>query len=228
MLVPELVPCWPVWIYEFTDTDKKSEIPDEYLFGGTIDIAPAENMIELDDLTRERMDKFFTLPQSNSPASILTRIMNYFDFEKRLSLERGPLVMSEKLFYFFFFDNFFNFISITDRDKIEPKSYFANERTFLHVFNFCIVIQGIGFSLLNFQIFGALFGLLFILISLGLMSYTFYQFRWRAACIRTAKKERYDDIYAPIAIFSILTFVVFVNTCFVASSKYTTMEMYYY
>ena len=107
--------------------------------------------------------------------------------------------------------------------KIEPKTYFANERTFLQWMSFSIIIQAIGIALISFpngNVFGMMSGVFFVLCSVGVMGYALFQFRWRAARIRNnqpgrygmllfssltnADSCRYDDLLGPVILVAIM------------------------
>jgi len=100
------------------------------------------------------------------------------------------------------------------RMKIEPKTYFANERTFLQWMSFCTIIQGIGLALVSFtqtNYVGVLSGAAFIVISIIFMCYALFMFRWRAARIRNNQPGRYDDFWGPFALFCIMCFAALLN-----------------
>ena len=100
------------------------------------------------------------------------------------------------------------------RMKIEPKTYFANERTFLQWMSFCVIIQGIGVALISFpgsNLVGLLSGICFVIISILFMGYSLFLFRLRAARIRYNQPGRYDDRYGPAGLFIIMTVAVLLN-----------------
>jgi SPX domain protein involved in polyphosphate accumulation len=70
--------------------------------------------------------------------------------------------------------------------RIEPKVFFANERTFLSWLHFCIVLGGLALGLLNFgsDTVGQISGVIFTFVSMGFMIYALYLYQWRAHKIR--------------------------------------------
>ncbi|ORY05426.1 hypothetical protein K493DRAFT_252660 [Basidiobolus meristosporus CBS 931.73] len=92
-------------------------------------------------------------------------------------------------------------------NKVQPKSYFANERTFLRWMNLAIILGGLAMGLLNFGDSVSTVSAIFLsLISVGIMLYGLYLFRWRAGKISRKDIGTYDDDNALRA----LTIIVFV------------------
>ena len=69
--------------------------------------------------------------------------------------------------------------------RVEPKVFFANERTFLSWLHFCIVLGGLALGLLNFgdQV-GQIAGVLFTGVAMLFMIYALFLYQWRAEKIR--------------------------------------------
>jgi SPX domain protein involved in polyphosphate accumulation len=69
--------------------------------------------------------------------------------------------------------------------RVEPKVFFANERTFLSWLHFCIVLGGLALGLLNFgdQV-GQISGLIFTGVAMLFMIYALFLYQWRADKIR--------------------------------------------
>lgn len=70
--------------------------------------------------------------------------------------------------------------------RVEPKVFFANERTFLSWLHFCIVLGGLALGLLNFGTdrIAVISGVLFTIISMIFMIYALFLYQWRAHKIR--------------------------------------------
>ncbi|KAI9356546.1 VTC domain-containing protein [Zopfochytrium polystomum] len=96
--------------------------------------------------------------------------------------------------------------------RVEPKVFFANERTFLSWLHFCIVLGGLALGLLNFgdQV-GQISGVLFTCVALLFMLYSLILFQWRADKIRRRDPGPYDDRVGPTVLVFILFAVVGVN-----------------
>jgi hypothetical protein len=69
--------------------------------------------------------------------------------------------------------------------RVEPKVFFANERTFLSWLHFCIVLGGLALGLLNFgDNVAKISGIIFTVVSMIFMVYALYLYQWRAHKIR--------------------------------------------
>ncbi|KAJ3031691.1 UNVERIFIED_CONTAM: hypothetical protein HDU68_001208 [Siphonaria sp. JEL0065] len=96
--------------------------------------------------------------------------------------------------------------------RIEPKVYFANERTFLSWLHFCIVLGGLALGLLNFgDRVGQISGLVFTLVALTFMGYSVLTFQKRAEMIRRRDPGPYDDTTAPLVLCVVLFVAVGLN-----------------
>jgi len=110
--------------------------------------------------------------------------------------------------------------------KIEPKTFFANERTFIQWMSFLILIQGIGFGLLGLgiQVWLKVAGFLFIILSLVFMIYAIVLFLVRRHKIATRQRGPYDERVGPIMIVTLLmlgllTTVILYATGFTVACK---------
>ncbi|KAL3896173.1 MAG: hypothetical protein SGCHY_004251 [Lobulomycetales sp.] len=100
--------------------------------------------------------------------------------------------------------------------RIEPKVFFANERTFLSWLHFCIVLGGLALGLLNFgDRVGVISGVIFTLVSLMFMLYALGLYHWRAAdladMIRNRNAGPYDDRLGPTVLVFTLVLCVIIN-----------------
>ncbi|KAI9304208.1 vacuolar transporter chaperone 1 [Cunninghamella echinulata] len=96
--------------------------------------------------------------------------------------------------------------------RIEPKVYFANERTFLSWLHFTVVLGGLAIGLLNFgDKIGQISALIFTLIAMLVMIYALYTFHWRATKIRLREHTSYDDRFGPSMLCVLLLAGVSVN-----------------
>lgn len=83
--------------------------------------------------------------------------------------------------------------------RIEPKVYFANERTFLSWVHFSIFLGGIAAALVGLGHQTArLSGYVFAGVSILFLLYALYLFRWRAEKIRNKDPGPYDDRVGPV------------------------------
>jgi len=88
--------------------------------------------------------------------------------------------------------------------RVEPKVFFANERTFLSWLHFAIFIGGIGAALMGLgDRKAALSGLCFIIVSVIFSLYALYLYIWRAKKIREKSPGPYDDHSGPIILVAV-------------------------
>ncbi|KAI9307189.1 vacuolar transporter chaperone 1 [Cunninghamella echinulata] len=96
--------------------------------------------------------------------------------------------------------------------RIEPKVFFANERTFLSWLNFTVVLGGLAIGLLNFgDRIGRMSAVLFTVIAMGVMLYALYTFHWRANKIRNRESASYDDRFGPTVLCILMLAAVITN-----------------
>lgn len=96
--------------------------------------------------------------------------------------------------------------------RVEPKVFFANERTFLSWLNFTVVLGGLAMGLLNFgDRIGRMSAVLFTVIAMGVMLYALYTFHWRATKIRNREAAPYDDRVGPTVLCIFLLAAVCIN-----------------
>jgi uncharacterized membrane protein YidH (DUF202 family) len=93
----------------------------------------------------------------------------------------------------------------TTESTIEPKLFFANERTFIHWLQFAAQILSAALVLMNFGDFISIVsGAAFFGVSLVLSLYAFFRYRYRAYQMSNTPHDRYDDIYGPIGLCVLL------------------------
>ncbi|KAJ2862661.1 hypothetical protein GGI22_002136 [Coemansia erecta] len=96
--------------------------------------------------------------------------------------------------------------------RVEPKVFFANERTFLSWLNFAIVLGSLALGLLNFgDRTGKIAGAAFTLIAMFVMVYALMLFQWRAERIRRREAGPYDDRVGPTILVVVLISAVVLN-----------------
>jgi len=104
----------------------------------------------------------------------------------------------------------------TSIQKIEPKVFFANERTFLHWLHHGVILSTIASGILAFSAetgskWGEWYALLLLPISLGFCIYALHVFLWRADRIKTRIPGRWDDPFGPMFLGSCLAVVLSIN-----------------
>ncbi|KAI5303448.1 hypothetical protein KEM56_007531 [Ascosphaera pollenicola] len=96
--------------------------------------------------------------------------------------------------------------------RVEPKVFFANERTFLSWLNFTVILGGLAIGLLNFGDRVAQYSAgLFTLIAMASMVYALATFHWRARSIRLKGQGGFDDRFGPTVLSIALLAAVVVN-----------------
>jgi uncharacterized membrane protein YidH (DUF202 family) len=96
--------------------------------------------------------------------------------------------------------------------RVEPKVYFANERTFLSWLNFTVILGALAVGMLNFGDFPAFVSsILFTVVALGSMIYSLRTFWWRASQIAQRGQSGFDDKIGPTVLCIFLGLAVIVN-----------------
>lgn len=101
---------------------------------------------------------------------------------------------------------------------MEPKIYFANERTFIHWLHFAALILSVALTLMNFgDGINKIVGGVFFGISMVFSIYAIGFYRWRAWRITNKPHLRYDDIYGPVFLCILLLGALVVSLYIVLS-----------
>jgi uncharacterized membrane protein YidH (DUF202 family) len=96
--------------------------------------------------------------------------------------------------------------------RVEPKVFFANERTFLSWLNFTVILGGLAVGLLNFgDKVGRISAGLFTLVAMAAMVYALFTFHWRAKSIRVRGQGGFDDRIGPTVLALALLAAVVIN-----------------
>ena len=96
--------------------------------------------------------------------------------------------------------------------RVEPKVFFANERTFLSWLNFTVILGGLAVGLLNFgDSVGRISAACFTVVAMAAMMYALFTFHWRAKSIRVRGQGGFDDRLGPTVLALALLAAVIVN-----------------
>ncbi|CCG83546.1 Vacuolar transporter chaperone 1 [Taphrina deformans PYCC 5710] len=96
--------------------------------------------------------------------------------------------------------------------RVEPKVFFANERTFLSWLNFTVILGGLAVGLLNFgDKVGRISAGLFTVVAMMTMIYALVTYHWRANAIRKRGSGPYDDRFGPTMLCIFLLAAVVTN-----------------
>lgn len=116
-------------------------------------------------------------------------------------------------------------IAPTSVQKIEPKLFFANERTFLHWLHAGVILSTIAAGILAFvpedhagneiaySKYTHWYAMALLPISLGFCLYALHIFLWRADRIKTRIPGRWDDPRGPMLLGGTLVAVLCINFC---------------
>ncbi|KFH41706.1 Vacuolar transporter chaperone-like protein [Hapsidospora chrysogenum ATCC 11550] len=96
--------------------------------------------------------------------------------------------------------------------RVEPKVFFANERTFLSWLNFSVILGALAIGMLNFGDRPAFISaFLFTGVAMLTMIYALATYHWRAKSIRLRGQAGFDDRFGPTVLSIILILAVVVN-----------------
>jgi uncharacterized membrane protein YidH (DUF202 family) len=88
--------------------------------------------------------------------------------------------------------------------KIEPKVFFANERTFLAWMHLSVVLAGASIAILAFaedqNPVSQLYGVVLLPVAVAFIVYSMYQYSRRAKMIRTRHPGPYEDTTGPVVL----------------------------
>lgn len=99
--------------------------------------------------------------------------------------------------------------------RVEPKVFFANERTLLSWIEFSVVVSAIGIGILSFSEpdddIALAAATSFTFVALSSIVYSGYTFVWRVFKIRQREAVNYHDWFGPSALCGVLFLAVIVN-----------------
>jgi uncharacterized membrane protein YidH (DUF202 family) len=88
--------------------------------------------------------------------------------------------------------------------KIEPKVFFANERTFLAWMHLSVILAGASIAILAFaeeqNPLAQLYGVVLLPVAVAFIVYSMYQYARRAKMIRTRHPGPYEDTVGPVVL----------------------------
>ncbi|RKF80161.1 Vacuolar transporter chaperone 1 [Golovinomyces cichoracearum] len=89
--------------------------------------------------------------------------------------------------------------------RVEPKVFFANERTFLSWLNFTVILAALAVGMLNFgDRTSFISAVVFIVVAVAGMIYALYTYHWRAKSIRRRGQAGFDDKVGPTVLAAAL------------------------
>ncbi|KAK4519646.1 uncharacterized protein ATC70_009883 [Mucor velutinosus] len=110
--------------------------------------------------------------------------------------------------------------------KTEPKTFFANERTFISWLQFCALLLTVALNLLNNgDHISRVIGAVFIIIASMLSLYALARFQIRSWQLRNNKQiVRYDDVWGPTVLCILIVIALVVNFCLRADTLSSSYE----
>lgn len=92
--------------------------------------------------------------------------------------------------------------------KIDPKVFFANERTFLAWLHVSVLLAGASVAIVAFDshssVPGALYGVVLLPVAIAFIAYSMIQYTRRASMIRRKSPGPYEDVTGPTVLTVIL------------------------
>ncbi|KAK2625185.1 hypothetical protein QTJ16_005554 [Diplocarpon rosae] len=96
--------------------------------------------------------------------------------------------------------------------RVEPKVFFANERTFLSWLNFTVILGALAVGMLNFGDKTSFWSAIaFTLVAMATMIYALWTYHWRAKSIRQRGQAGFDDTVGPTLLAVALMVAVSIN-----------------
>lgn len=121
----------------------------------------------------------------------------------------------------------------TSVQKIEPKIFFANERTMIHWLHHGVILSSVASGILAFsdrsgETWAEWYALALLPISLMFCIYGLHTFLWRSDRIKNRIPSRWDDPIGPLFLGGIVALVLIFNFCakiyYVAKYEYDKKE----
>lgn len=177
------------------------------------DVNPLEE--DLDEFTPLLLPSSYALRDSDSPvmnffADVYGKLLHYFNDDRSFTVKPGT--------NFNLNETFANKIpkgkKIAIPIRIEPKVYFATERTYLHWLSIGMILGATAMALLNYGRKSSVTASIgFFISALFVLSYSTYTYVWRVLMIREKKPVDYADKFGPniiCALIAAATFTTFV------------------
>lgn len=177
------------------------------------DVNPLEE--DLDESTPLLLPSSYSLRDSDSPVmNFLTdmygKFLHYFNDDRSFTVKPGTNFDLNKTFA----NKIPNGKKIAIPIRIEPKVYFATERTYLHWLSIGMILGATAMALLNYGRKSSVTASIgFFISALFVLSYSTFKYVWRVLMIREKKPVDYADKFGPnmiCALIAAATFTTFV------------------
>ena len=100
--------------------------------------------------------------------------------------------------------------------KVEPKVFFANERTFLAWLHMAVTLSSISVAIIAFaeaNEWSQVYGLLLMPVAISFCAYSLYMYMKRSIMIRSRHPGPYEDKVGPVVLSAMLATAIIVNFC---------------
>jgi len=101
------------------------------------------------------------------------------------------------------------------KSKVEPKTYFANERTFIQWLSAALLIITLASGIMTVGYKGQIIGTVFYPVGFGIIAYALGMFHWRRVKISARDGGRFDDSIGPNIIAGALLLAMITTLIFV-------------
>lgn len=98
--------------------------------------------------------------------------------------------------------------------KVEPKVYFANERTFLAWLHTSVILAAASVSIVAFadqNPYSQMYGIMLLPVSIAFIIYALRQYTHRAKMIRRLEPGPYEDLWGPTVLSLMLMMAILAN-----------------
>ena len=107
-------------------------------------------------------------------------------------------------------------VAPTSVQKIEPKIFLANERTYLHWLHHGVILASVAAGILAFsnetgEAWAHWYAMALLPLALGFCIYALNVFLWRADRIKTRIPGRWDDPRGPMILGGLLALILTIN-----------------
>lgn len=197
------------------------ELDEEELTGSSYtgvhfsnDINPLEE--DLDESTPLLLPNTYTNRRSESPITtflyhLYGQFLHYFNDDRTFTVKPGTNFDLNETFK----DKLPKGKTICVPIRIEPKVYFANERTFLSWLSIGMLLGGTAMYLLNYGSNSSLTASIsFFITSLFTIFYAIYKYIWRVIMIREKRAAQYGDKFGPNMICAFIFLSTFTTFLF--------------
>lgn len=202
------------------DSSSGNDLDEEELTGSSYtgvhfsnDINPLEE--DLDESTPLLLPNTYSSRQTNSPLrNFIYRtygaFLHYFNDDRTFTVKPGTNWDLNATYK----DKLPKGKTISIPVRIEPKVYFANERTFLHWLSIGMMLGFTAIALLNYGTKSSLTASIgFFITALFTLIYAIFKYMWRVLMIREKKPVQYADMFGANMICGcifVATFITFI------------------